>query len=213
MVPNDTRSAKRQVLRNFMQTTIAQTAKEVFAEHGYQGTTLDAVAKRLGMSKGTIYIYYRNKDDLFLQVVEELIAGILESTAQDAKASKPPLEKLASMVRRKMEYFEHERDFFRIYLHEKQGLDVAPKDLHKQALREMYRQSVDTLAGVIQEGIEAGVIRPMDSRRLACCLQEMSHSILLQRIQGKAKVSLEEDVDQLLELFLHGAERSDFSSP
>ena len=205
MAQRTTRQAKQEMLRNFMETTIAEAAKEVFAEWGYQRATLEEIAQRAGMSKATIYIYYKNKDDLFLHVVEELYDAITSATAQEAETSKPPLQKLAGIVRNKMEFFERERDFFRIYLSEKHGLEVAPKDPHKRTIRDMYLQGVHTLAKVLQEGIDAGQIRPMESRRLAFFLQEMMSTLLVQRIQGKAKTMVEEDVEQLLDLFLNGA--------
>ena len=205
MARKNTREAKQEMLRRFMETTIAQAAKEVFAESGYQGATLEEIAQRAGMSKATIYIYYKNKDDLFLQVVEELVNTAMAIAAQEATTAKPPVEKLYAMVRRKMEFYERERDFFRIYLNEKHGLEVAPKDPHKRALREMYLQGIQTLAKVIQEGIDAGVLRAIDSRRLAFFLQEMMNTVHVHRIQGKAKTSVDEDVALLLDLFLHGA--------
>jgi AcrR family transcriptional regulator len=205
MTQKSTREAKQEMLRQFMETTIAQAAKAVFAERGYQGATLEEIAQRAGMSKATIYIYYKNKDDLFLQVVEELVNMAMAITAEEATTSKPPIEKLYAMVRNKMEFYERERDFFRIYLNERHGLEIAPKDPHKQALREMYLQGVQTLAKVIQEGVDVGVLRPMDSRRLAFFLQEMMSTIQIHRFQGKAKTSVQEDVEQLLELFLNGA--------
>lgn len=207
MEAKSTREAKKEVLRSFMTKSISQVAKEVFAERGYQGATLEDVAHRLGMSKATIYTYYKNKDELFLHVVEELVASALEATTQDAQAPKDPIEKLTGMVHNTMSFYECERDFFRIYLHEKHGLEVAPKDPHKRTLRDMYIQAVDTLAGVLQEGINVGRIRPMDSRRLAFYLHEMMNTVLVQRIQGKAKTSIDKDVSQLLDLFLHGAEQ------
>jgi AcrR family transcriptional regulator len=205
MAQKSTREAKQEMLRQFMETTIAQAAKQVFAESGYQGATLEEIAQRAGMSKATIYIYYKNKDDLFLQVVEELVNTAMAITAEEAITPKQPIEKLYTMVRQKMEFYERERDFFRIYLNEKHGLEIAPKDPHKKALREMYLQGVQTLAKVLQEGMDAGVLRLTDSRRLAFFLQEMMSTVQVHRFQGKAKTSVEEDVEQLLELFLHGA--------
>ena len=205
MMRKSTRTAKHEVLRNFMETTIAQAAKEVFAERGYQRATLEEIAQRAGMAKATIYLYYRNKDDLFLHVVEELVNLVMAATAQEAITAKPPLAKLSSMVRAKVEFYERERAFFRIYLSEKQGQEVAPKTPHKKAIREMYLQGVRTLAGVVQEGIDAGVLRPMDSQRLAFFLQEMISNVLEQRILGHSDTSVEADVELLLSLFLDGA--------
>ncbi len=63
------------------------------------------------------------------------------------------------------------------------------------------------MASVLQEGMEAGVLQPMDSRRLAFFLQEVINTVLVQRIRGKATASLDEDVRQVLDLFLHGTWR------
>ena len=206
MIHKSTREAKQAMLRTFMETTIAQVAKAVFAERGYQQATLEEIAQRAGMSKATIYLYYKNKDNLFLQVVEKLVETAIAETTQAAEAPGAPLDKLARLVCGKMAFYEHEREFFRIYLNEKHGLEVAPKDPHKRLLRHMYLQGVDMLARVLQEGIDAGVLRPMETRRLAFFLQEMMSTVLGQRIQGKAKTSVEEDAKQLLDLFLHGAQ-------
>lgn len=205
MAQKSMREAKQAMLRHFMEDTIAQAAKEVFAERGYQRATLEEIAQRAGMSKATIYLYYKNKDDLFLQVVEERVNATTAATAQAAATTKTPLEKLGDIVRDKVAFYELERDFFRIYLNEKHGLEIAPKDPHKRALRDMYLQEVQVLDKVLQEGMNVGDLRRMDSRRLAFFLREMISTVLVQRIQGKAKTSVDQDVEQLLDLFLHGA--------
>lgn len=209
MAHKSAREAKQAMLRHFMEDTIAQAAKEVFAERGYQRATLEEIAQRAGMSKATIYLYYKNKDGLFLQVVEELVNASTAATAQMAATPKAPLDKLGDIVRDKMVFYEQERDFFRIYLNEKHGLEIAPKDPHKRALRQMYLQEVQVLDKVLQEGMDGGVLRLIDCRRLAFFLREMISTVLVQRIQGKAKTSVDEDVEQLLDLFLHGARQSE----
>jgi AcrR family transcriptional regulator len=193
------------MLRTFMEATIAQAAKAVFAEWGYQQATLEEIAQRAGMSKATIYLYFKNKDALFLQVVEELVNAATAASAEEAASPKPPLERLKSIVAGQMAFYEHEREFFRIYLHEKQGLEVVPKDPHKRALQEMYLQRVQTLAGVLQEGMDVGILRPMDPQRLAFFLQEMISTVLVHRILDQTNTSVETDVEQLLGLFLDGA--------
>ena len=93
-----------------------------------------------------------------------------------------------------MAFYEHEREFFRIYLNEKHGLDlnekhgleVAPKDPHKRLLRHMYLQGVDMLACVLR-GHGRRVLRKMEPQRLAFFLQEMMSTVLGQRIQGKTR--------------------------
>ncbi len=66
MVQKSTRETKHEMLRTFMETTNAQAAKEVFAEQGYHHATSEEIAQRIDLAKSTIYIYFKNKDDLFL---------------------------------------------------------------------------------------------------------------------------------------------------
>ena len=84
---------------------------------------------------------------------------------------------------------------------------LVDRVLLEAQVQDMYRQGVDRLANVLQEGMDAGVLRPMEARRLAFFLQEMMSTVLGQRLQGKAKTSVEEDAEQLLDFFLHGALR------
>ena len=87
-------------------------AKAVFAERGYQQATLEEIAQRAGMSKATIYLYYKNKDDLFLHVVEDLVETAMTETVQAAEAPGTSLEKLARMVRGKMAFTSANGSFF-----------------------------------------------------------------------------------------------------
>ena len=193
------REAKQAMLRTFMETTIARVAKAVFAERGYQQATLEEIAQRAGMSKATIYLYYKNKDDLFLHVVEDLVETAVTETAQAAEAPETPLEKLARMVRGKIAFYEREQKFFHIYLNkkhdldvnEKHGLEVAPKDPHTPLLQDMYLQEINRLANVLQEGMDTECYGPWRPDGCTLFLQEMISTVLRQRLQGKAESSVE----------------------
>ncbi len=67
--------------------TILQTASEVFAEKGYRESTMDDVAKRLGVSKGAVYQYFASKDELF-QVLCGAAAKKLEEDCEKSLKGK-----------------------------------------------------------------------------------------------------------------------------
>ena len=56
---------------------LVAAALEVFVERGYEGTTLADVARRAGVTKGTIYLYFENKEALFKAVVRETIVPVI----------------------------------------------------------------------------------------------------------------------------------------
>ena len=64
--------------KNARPAELVSAALEIFTERGYAGTRLDDVAERAGVSKGTLYLYYANKEDLFKAVVREGLVSPLE---------------------------------------------------------------------------------------------------------------------------------------
>lgn len=76
-------------------------ALAVFGERGFRQTTLEEVAARAGVSKGTVYLYFASKDDLFRAVVEHKVAALLEPVEAMARThAGPASELLTSLVHR-----------------------------------------------------------------------------------------------------------------
>src|SRR5438067_10251616 len=66
---------------------ILAAALEVFGEHGLAGARLDDIAKRAGLSKGTIYLYFPNKEELFREMVRDIVVGQLEVAERAVRES------------------------------------------------------------------------------------------------------------------------------
>lgn len=67
---------------------ILEAALELFAEKGYASTRMDDVAKKAGISKGTLYLYFNNKEDIFHSVIQEMITPKLQQVEAIAKEHK-----------------------------------------------------------------------------------------------------------------------------
>jgi AcrR family transcriptional regulator len=106
-------------MREERRETIMAVAREVFFEHGYGGTSMSAIAARLGGSKGTLYNYFKSKEELFEALVrdrcEPAANFILASTAEG-----PPVETLTLLGERYLThlYSEQTVDLFRILVTE-----------------------------------------------------------------------------------------------
>src|SRR5262245_33517236 len=73
---------------------LLSAALDLFVEKGYAGTRLDDVAARAGVSKGTLYLYFQNKEELFKAVVRENIVTALVETAQEMRDFDGPTAEL-----------------------------------------------------------------------------------------------------------------------
>src|SRR5246500_4296496 len=77
---------------------IIDAALEVFAEKGFAAAKLDDIARRAGISKGALYLYFETKEDIFGAVARAAVASHLETIESTAEASDGPFAELAPML-------------------------------------------------------------------------------------------------------------------
>src|SRR3989337_1766161 len=77
---------------------ICAAALAVFAEKGFAAARLDEIAKRAGVSKGTLYLYFKDKEDLFRAVVRDTVAPNIDAVQQAVAAAELPFALLANMI-------------------------------------------------------------------------------------------------------------------
>jgi AcrR family transcriptional regulator len=77
---------------------VLEAARELFAAHGYDAVSVRKVAGQVGISHGTIYLYFRDKDDLLLQVCEDQFSHLL-ATLRRLPRTRKPAERLADALR------------------------------------------------------------------------------------------------------------------
>ncbi len=83
---------------------LVQAALAVFGERGFRQTTLTEVAERAGVSKGTVYLYFESKDDLFRAVVTQKVVSLLEPAEAMARShAGPAAELLTKLIHRMWE--------------------------------------------------------------------------------------------------------------
>ena len=107
---------------------IIDSAHEVFLEYGYKKTTMDDVAARLNITRSALYYYYRNKDDLFLAIMENAFRDYKEKIDNALADKSTTAEKFDVYCEH---YLSHREIFFRMY---KFNDDDFPAlfDLHKR---------------------------------------------------------------------------------
>jgi TetR/AcrR family transcriptional regulator, cholesterol catabolism regulator len=123
--PRDTKKAKPATRLE----EVLQSAANIFFTKGYHATSIEDVARDVGMLKGSLYYYIKSKDDLLFQL---LLAGIEESDAFIAKhidLAGDPVEQLERAIRAQIDYIIDNRVQFGLFLHEFDSL--SGKRQHK----------------------------------------------------------------------------------
>jgi AcrR family transcriptional regulator len=194
---------KKEVVTEFRCTEILRAARAVFAEKGYQAATVDEIAEIAEVSKGTIYLYFPSKFEVFVATLRQGVLEMQERGAENMAAVKTAGGKIRAFMRSRLEYGEQNRDFFRIYFTEFSNVLLQPSST-RQEFQDLYHRQARVLEGVIREGIKAGEIRNLDARRAAYLIYEVTRSAIAHRIQGWDDCSVEQSEETLFDLVWRG---------
>jgi AcrR family transcriptional regulator len=187
---------------------IMTAAAKVFARQGLHGSSLDQVAREAGITKGTIYLYYRSKEDLFLATLREKSAQAFAAlgTAGEAEGGGGFRKRLASFVAEAYRAITSQETFpiIQMVLAEAGRFpETAELFFREIALRNNRR-----LAAVLERGAAAGEFRKVDALVAARCLIGMLLVFVLsQKILGGERVLPLSDrrvVDTVTSIFLDG---------
>jgi len=155
----------------------------VFAERGYHGATMQAVAERAGVSKGSVYDYFDSKDELLLGAAETLVAALSEQNLRVLEHSSGPLrERIAAFVDSITAGLAEWTDVCFSLL--QAWAELGPG--HDHPLHELfarsYRASTDRIQAVFDESVARGEVEPFATRAAALALLAAIDGTLLQSI-------------------------------
>lgn len=136
---------------------ILKVAEDVFFEKGYQATTVQEIASRVGLLKGSLYYYIQNKQDLFYQVLARANRQYLRDLQADPRITKgDAVSRLSHFVDRYMAQLDRDPPWNRFIEH-----DAVVLDPHRLASLKALRHQIDTvLKDIIVQGITEGVFDP-----------------------------------------------------
>jgi AcrR family transcriptional regulator len=194
---------------------ILDAAIDVFGESGLAAARLEDIAKRAGVSKGTIYLYFSNKETLFCEMIRRLVSDTIVQAQERAVATS------ASAVEQLIDYAHSVWQHVRTPMFEKLHRLAIGELRNFPALLEFFQRevpvrNVQAIAGILRHGIATGEFREMDENESARMLQALfiSHGIWCaqrERIGLVAHLTDEEVLSQILDFFL-GAVRKDTGS-
>ncbi len=179
------------VVRGYKETArsqIVEAALEVFASKGYHGSTMEDIAKKLGVSKGAIYLYFRSKEDLLREIQASTRQRVVEQLKQ-AFESKDP-EKGVEV------FFDSIFQASELGLHN--AFDMFSLAAHNEKLRKILREDHDNdlkmLTDFLNEQIRKGTINPkIDKRFLAPLFVGISFEILVELVLGYDKSTIRKE--------------------
>src|SRR5580765_2408580 len=103
---------KRQVVSEYRTSELLDAARTVFSRKGFHNATIDDIAHEAGVAKGTVYLYFKSKQDIYLEALRDGIQTLLQEMRAETAADDTAVAKLRKLIAVKLAYFDKHREFF-----------------------------------------------------------------------------------------------------
>lgn len=161
---------------------LVTAAAQVFATRGYRNATMDEVAQAAGTAKGTLYLYFKDKEALFYAVFEWLTMQMLARDSAINQQDAPSPQRLYALAEGAAHFMDENREWFPLTLEVwAAGGSTDSRERFAAALREMYAQYRVVIADIIRTGQKRGELRTdLDAEALGAVLTGAMDGLLLQ---------------------------------
>jgi TetR/AcrR family transcriptional regulator, cholesterol catabolism regulator len=142
---------------------IVETAARLFDTAGYSNTSMDAIAREVGLAKPTLYHYFRGKSDILIEIHETFIDPLIESQVTRLAQDATPKEQLVGAMTDILSLMEHRRGHVRVFFEHHRELPSASK---RSLVRRRARYQ-EMMADIFRDGTRAGEFREVDPESAA----------------------------------------------
>lgn len=188
------RAQSRQVRQTGRKEEIIRAAANLFSKKSYHDVTMDDIAEKVGVAKGTIYLYFDSKEKLYLEIMEETyeeIESILEKETAKSDPAPVKLKKLLGLI-------------FKFYLQNLDVLRILSRD-ETHLIREHYEftehwrlRRIKLYQKILEKGINEGSFRPSNTELTALIIFGLVRSVMFYYKSEKSAESIAEEVFSMI---------------
>ena len=194
------KSDRKQLFNQITRKAIQEAVVNLVTRTGTRKVTMDQVAAEAGMSKGCLYIHFRSKKELLESVKTTSFKPLGDQLQEILNGSNTPKQKIEKIVLRLLGYFDEHRGLFRFLLEER---EIAQSQAVRQK-NSRYRNFVERIAKVLEEGVSTGLFYPMESKKVASIFIEAMIAMTARRLLEEDPDPLDEDARLLIQVLFQG---------
>jgi TetR/AcrR family fatty acid metabolism transcriptional regulator len=172
------RPSKADIVTEFRRAQILDAARSEFARLGVGETTVDHIARAAGVAKGTVYLYYRSKDEILQQLLDRDLVELRAETLPSIQAPGGLEERLRRYLLAMLAFFERKRDFID---HCQLELSQDARKQIRATLFQLYGDQMAAWEAVLGDNAPAGMV-PADASSAAASIVSLARGLALQRL-------------------------------
>jgi AcrR family transcriptional regulator len=201
----ETRS-KEDVLKQFREETLTDAARKIIASEGFLGVTIERVAELAGVSKGTIYLYFKNKDDLIRATILNTFSTVMDQVRETTERETTFHGKMRALVTTQLNLFASNQAFFRALLSDTRH-GPKPQCGEQDDVVAKHLEFARYISGLIEYGRDTGAVRPaVDPQETAFFVIHLLQSTGMRHLIGLTSTQLGNaaEIDRILDFIANG---------
>jgi len=196
MSPQDTAATEPAQKRE----AILAQAIATFAEEGFRHADVQVIADRAGVGKGTVYRYFGNKQDLFWASMFDVFKKLEAHLLAAMEGIDGALPRLRTVGRAYADFFDSNPQYLEIFVQDRAEFRGTAPESHI----EYHNKLIDRFSGIVQEGIAAGEIRPVDVRKTIIALGGVLYGSVVHACYMAFDDTLTDMAQYAVDIFLEG---------
>jgi AcrR family transcriptional regulator len=201
MTDRSTRRTKEEVLEEYRCSTIEDAAIAVIARKGVEHATIQEIADEAGIAKGTVYVYFKDREALLSRVADRAFTRLCDELAQVFDAPGTFAQRLEALVVKQISFFDENADLFRATMALSRREAEAPRK-HWPA---SYTRYSALLESMFQTARESGEIRgDLEPAAVVGVYRDCLRGVLIRRIEHKSRTPRADDAHLIVSVLLRG---------
>ncbi|MCM2317480.1 MAG: TetR/AcrR family transcriptional regulator [Thermoanaerobaculia bacterium] len=193
-------TTRRHAIEEFRLQSIREAATRVLARQGFAGTTMQEIADEAQIAKGTLYLYFKDKEDLLASVVDFSLEKLRAEVDHVFEQKLGVEQTLRLVTTAQFSFFEEHGELFRVY-HE---LTAVGGSSRRRDCDPHYQKFLDLLAAMFKRAMAKGEIRRANPEALAIFVAEGTIGIIVRRIGEGRRISIKDEVELVVGTVLRG---------
>jgi len=183
---------KKDIVQEFRKSELLDAARSVFSRKGFHDATIDDVAREAGVAKGTVYLYFESKQEIYLAALRDGIETLIQEMRAEAAKAGPADVRLKGLIGVKVAFFDKHRDFFHIFHSE-----FGRAERSMTECKDLYFEQAKIVEHVLIAGVKEGLLRPVNTKKTAFAITDLTRGIAIQRVLGWSKTGLQQEIEFL----------------
>ncbi len=204
----DKKQERKKALEALTRQGVLDAATKLLMSDGIQGLTMDRVAMEAGVAKGTLYVHFKNKEDILDAALDASFEPLFDKLTNIIDTDKAPDKKLEDFSLCHLRFFDEKQDLIRVFFNDRERTHSKKNHFTDSKYLTILSRVADTL----KDGMDGGIFLHLDPMKVAAMFTEANIGLVMQRIIKGTCGDIEKDAKQITDVFMYGLKKSKDSS-